>query len=164
MGNIAIGKKTRIKRYIVFSVIVFTIAFIFYNSLQTAERSMNLSYQFEIFLNTILRGKNGLSRFGAFILNNIRKVAHFLEFELLGFEFGLFFITLGKRIRLQELWNAFSISAAAAVADETIQLVIMGRSAEVGDILLDTAGAVTGIILVLILSWIVHGVKKRKAG
>lgn len=50
------------------------------------------------------------------------------------------------------LLAAFSLSILYALSDEYHQLFVSGRRFETGDILLDTLGAVLGILVFLLLS------------
>ena len=45
-------------------------------------------------------------------------------------------------------------AAAVASVDETIQLSVPGRTGQLSDVLLDTAGAVTGAAMVLLILWL----------
>lgn len=80
----------------------------------------------------------------------LRKLAHFAEFWLLGTELaGLFFLNRGRELRSAAF--AMLLSLAAAAVDETIQ-IFSHRGAMVKDVLLDYAGAMTGIMLLLRLT------------
>ncbi|ANU20014.1 hypothetical protein BBI15_07210 [Planococcus plakortidis] len=73
-----------------------------------------------------------------------RKSAHFFAYLVLGL---LFAGALGKSgMGLQRaLFVAFALSALYAASDEFHQLFIPGRSGEFRDVLIDSAGAATGL-------------------
>ena len=75
----------------------------------------------------------------------IRKIAHFTEFTVLGVLLSWLFGMLRKGKLWPILWGA-----AAACADETIQFFVPGRSPGLKDVAIDTAGILTGLILLLI--------------
>ena len=90
----------------------------------------------------------------------VRKIAHFSEFCALG-------MTIGGRLLVKQKTSLFhwyhgllSI-LAAAVVDETIQLFAKGRTGQVQDILLDTAGGLTGLLVLFVISTIVKCVWKN---
>ena len=58
----------------------------------------------------------------------------------------------------------FLCAMAAAVIDETIQLFSDGRSAEVADVLLDSGGALAGIILFLAAASLIRPARRRGSG
>jgi len=90
----------------------------------------------------------------------LRKLAHFVEFSVLGCE-----VTMLLRLRgLKGLQN-FSYSALTAffiaAADETIQ-IFSGRGAQLSDVLLDFTGAVTGIVVLnLLMQKVLKGYRSR---
>ncbi len=81
----------------------------------------------------------------------IRKAAHFTEYAVLGCLWFFFFrIIFGKTGgRKQRIWMFVCIGIVflSAVGDEFHQTFIPGRSGNLGDVLLDTAGGFTGIFL-----------------
>ena len=88
----------------------------------------------------------------------IRKSAHFLSY----FAMGLFCILAYNTYELS-LRNKFLFSAATCVAfaisDEIHQLFVPGRSGEIRDVLIDTAGI---LLAALIVSVIIYLRKLRK--
>lgn len=72
----------------------------------------------------------------------VRKVAHFLEYALLGFLFALNFHTHHKN-------TLYSVPASLfyAITDEFHQLFVSGRSAQPLDILIDILGASFGLLI-----------------
>ena len=81
----------------------------------------------------------------------IRKAAHCTEYAVLGCLWFFFFrIIFGKTGgRKQRIWMLVCIGIVflSAAGDEFHQTFIPGRSGNLGDVLLDTAGGFTGIFL-----------------
>lgn len=78
-------------------------------------------------------------------IGQVRKVAHFAEFAVLGVLAQLAF---GGFFRTGRAGVAFSVVAGLVIAlcDETVQLFVEGRSGEVKDVWLDLLGAITGAL------------------
>ena len=75
----------------------------------------------------------------------LRKTAHFIEFASLGMVL-LWIMLLLRKHPLLALAGGF----AAACVDETIQLFVPGRGPAFTDVLLDTSGVITGLLLLLL--------------
>ncbi len=76
----------------------------------------------------------------------IRKVAHFVEYFVLGALMSAHaLLGLRKRARTS-LWVLLA-GAAVAVVDESIQLFAEGRSCQVSDMLLDCSGVLAALVL-----------------
>lgn len=78
----------------------------------------------------------------------IRKMAHFTEFMVLGFL--LTFVYRNKKLSKFDLIAMIHAFLVACI-DEIIQLFIPGRAGMVGDVLIDSLGAITGVIIALII-------------
>ncbi|MCR5726952.1 MAG: VanZ family protein [Lachnospiraceae bacterium] len=93
------------------------------------------------------------------ISNIFRKFAHFIEYAVLGFEFGLLVIFVGKKrkTRLRDIYrfaaNTVFAGILTALLDETIQ-IFSGRGPEVKDVWIDTTGFLTGEAVVFIIYYI----------
>ena len=91
----------------------------------------------------------------------VRKLAHFTEYTILGFLMGANAAAFTAKIRGQLklprpadffCWSyCLLLSVAVALIDESIQIFSPGRSPQVTDMLLDTAGSLTGLILTAII-------------
>lgn len=88
----------------------------------------------------------------------VRKLAHFSIYALGGILFFAFYRTFSLETRQRVIYAMLSAMLYAGT-DEFHQLFVHGRSAEVRDVWLDTLGAMTGIVLYLIILKIG---KKRK--
>jgi len=75
----------------------------------------------------------------------LRKLAHFMEFACLGALFGWLFGMLGKPFPI-----ALPCGFAVACIDETIQLFVPDRGPAFKDVLIDTSGALLGIVLLFL--------------
>lgn len=77
----------------------------------------------------------------------VRKVAHVFLYFVLGILLTLLVRTYRIRWRSVVLW-AVGIACAYAATDETHQLLVGGRSGQVSDVLLDTAAACVGAVVI----------------
>jgi VanZ family protein len=83
----------------------------------------------------------------------IRKAAHLTEYGILG--------ALWRRALVRSevvrpavgAWLALAVSVACAVVDETHQSVLPSRTGAAGDVVLDSLGAVAGIVLARLGGW-----------
>ena len=83
----------------------------------------------------------------------LRKIAHFTLYALLGISLtGVF----QHQKRVHKLMAAVICSAAFAALDELHQHFVEGRGPQVTDVLLDTAGAATGTLLMGIILWLIY--------
>ena len=135
---------------------------IFCFSAQTGEQSGAMSGKITTWiLKTII------SNFGEFspekqenIRNSvgfiIRKLAHFSEYALLGFALILHITQIKKKMSvcLPWLW-AWGIGTLYAVSDEFHQGFVANRGPSVTDVMIDSAGVIVGV---LILLWLLRRV------
>ena len=125
---------------------------IFYLSSQSADES---SEQSGFLLNLIMK-IFGSGFFTQFI---IRKLAHFCEFTLLCFLFNCsFYFTFEKPKKLLSL----GLTSLYALSDEIHQIFIEGRSCEFRDWVIDTLGALIGLIVFVLLSLIIKKCAESK--
>lgn len=88
-----------------------------------------------------------------------RKYAHFVLYTILGILTGLLF-SAGKR-----RWSALPawiLCVLYAISDEYHQTFVSGRSGEVRDVLIDSAGALLGITAVMLTGWLNAKIKSTK--
>lgn len=88
----------------------------------------------------------------------IRTVAHFLEYAGLAV---LIFNALYQTFGYQRPFVALIISALYAVSDEIHQLFVEGRAFQISDIIIDSLGSASGIIVLILL---IEFVSKIKGG
>lgn len=110
--------------------------FIFWNSMQNAAESTALSESVQ----NIIGSREPL----------IRKVAHFLEFALLGSLMCINFSWSKPPYRIPYVGVAL-IGLLTACSDETIQIFSPGRSSQLTDVWLDFAGYIFGASTILAL-------------
>lgn len=97
---------------------------------------------------------------GSFVNRFVRKIAHFVEFSLLGVCVEAYF--LGS-YTLRSLALRYAIGGFVAVTDETIQ-IFTGRGASVLDVLLDLSGFFAASLLLMVGERLLAWIKKRKVG
>ena len=102
-----------------------------------------------------------ISLFGDNIFTDfiVRKLAHFLEFTGLSL---LFNIALYQTKKRKMLITATALTSIYAVSDEVHQLFVEGRSCQISDWVIDTAGALLGTVGFLILFAIAGRIIKNK--
>ena len=145
-------KKGRII-YLVFSwlLVLVILSFIFNLSAQDAEESKELSDSLvsKIFqwLQVYIDGEM------------IRKFAHMLEFTALSFSLynGIFVTWELKNVPLISL----VLTVICAVGDELHQIFVPGRAFQFSDILVDSIGAVIGVVVYLLMYKIYLTIKER---
>jgi VanZ family protein len=144
------GIKQKDKTVIVLLVLIAAaLVFIWGNSLESKEISSEKS---ALLLKTITFLMEPIFGKGNITDHLIRKLAHFMEFGLLGALLSLY-ATMRGRTKVQSVLNCMFFCLAAAVADEAIQL-ISARGSQVADVLLDFAGAALGILIVIFWKWL----------
>lgn len=91
----------------------------------------------------------------------VRKTAHFLEFAVLASAVE-FHNWIQKRKGARLILLSIGITILYAASDEFHQLFVPGRSGEIKDVLIDSAGAITGTLLFYLLIVIYEKYKKTK--
>lgn len=89
----------------------------------------------------------------------VRKLAHFTEYTILGLLMGANVFALTEQVRSWFslprgaaffCWSyGLLLALAVALLDESIQIFSPGRSPQVTDVLLDTAGSLVGLLFML---------------
>jgi len=147
--------KPKTATIIIMLLIAATLAFIWGNSLESVAESSEKSSRVLESLAFVLEPVFGKANVTDHL---VRKLAHFTEFGLLGIWLALF-IAVHGRARLQSVANCLFFGLSVAVSDEALQL-LSGRGSQVTDVLLDFAGAASGIFAVLVVRWSVLRIKK----
>lgn len=150
-------KTNQMLTILIFILLLTTIAFIWSNSLQSIpesqERSLGVMDKITPILEVFV-GKGNVTD------HLVRKLAHFAEFGALGCELALLAV-LRKRMHLQPIVNCLFTGLSVAVIDEAIQ-IFSNRGSQVSDVLLDFTGAVTGIVFVLLIQWLVLAIRRKR--
>ena len=151
MSN-SIKKEQHPSPWLIAGRVVFTlaligcIAFIFSNSMKITSVSSGRVLQL---LQAVLRrlGMPGLAQ--RLTMHIVRKMAHFCEYTLEGF-----LLMLCMRVYTRRYVRHISVpvlgGVLTAMADETIQIYSPGRSSQVTDVWLDSAGVLAGILIALV--------------
>lgn len=121
------------------ALILLILAFVWGNSMMSAESSHAFSQWVKALLAPFLAEGSPVTEENSDLL---RKIAHFAEFAALGVCLAWRGGMMGHRPH-----GAFLCGAAAAAVDETIQLFVPGRGPRVTDVLLDSSGVLTGMLL-----------------
>lgn len=138
-------QQERVKQAICWALVALCMALIFYFSSRTAGESSAQSG----FLLKIIRQIFNFVAINDFI---VRKGAHFLEFTGLCFLFGLAFFE--QTTKLCPVRSVF-FTSIYAVSDEIHQIFVEGRACRFSDWIIDTAGAILGIIIFCFLYLII---------
>lgn len=125
--------------------IAITVNFIFHNSMESGVVSYSHSDEYIDVIN-YYAGQIGLSPMDG---NQIRKVAHFLEYALLGFLLMLCLRFCTPHYFRHISWPLLLVLGTAN-ADETLQLFSADRTSLLTDIWIDFAGGCMGILAGLI--------------
>ena len=147
------------KKVLIFALLILiTIGFIWGNSIKTVEQSSTQSTSIAELLRPILDPNYRLDK-GEFH-NLVRKLAHLAEFFVLGLFVVGFSLSLGTQLEKRFVSLPILMVLLVAVIDEYIQH-FTGRGSLVTDVILDFAGAVTGIGVVALLRWAIQWIKYR---
>ncbi len=129
-------------------------AVIFLFSAQDAAESTDLS---DKVLDWLRPGETG-----ALAIILLRKSAHFLEYAVLGVLYALLLREWTQKGRGWVLPAAAGLSFLYACTDELHQIFVPGRSGELRDVLIDTAGACFGLLIWTLLSALYRIFKHQK--
>ena len=133
--------------------VLFTLAlagciwFIFSNSMAVADVSSGRVLQL---LQAVLRRLGHPALAQRLTMHIVRKMAHFCEYTLEGFLLMLCMRVYSRR-PLRHITVPMLAGVLTALTDETIQLFSQGRSSQVTDVWLDSAGVLAGILAALLL-------------
>ena len=135
------------------------VIFIFSNSAASASTSNGMSLTVSEWVRPVLNTV-GLHPETDFLNFVIRKLAHFSEYALLG-------VLIGLAYRLQP-WSWMKGKVAllpffiSPVLDENLQRFSSGRSCELRDMLIDSAGMAVGMMLVIAVLMMLSNRKKQE--
>ena len=138
-------------------LIIATLAFIFVQSMIPPNKSQAESDKVGDIIGEIIPPDTPT---GDYIQNNIRKLAHLVEFFVLGCEVALYMILYMPRIR----WAALSLPSALLVAllDESIQ-IFSGRGPSILDVWIDFFGFfISSVIFYTVACVVIFISEKRK--
>lgn len=159
------NRKINILRAILIILLLMMFGTIFNFSNQNGDKSGSLSREVT---ETVTKNINSIQKLEQSekekVLNKIehyiRKLAHFSLY----FTVGVLTISLMSTYDLKNLKRigiSLGISALYAMTDEFHQLFIPNRSASIFDVLIDSSGALTGILITLLIISIVKKIIKK---
>lgn len=128
------------------------------NSMRTSTQSAQQSGSLLAFLTPWLTAL-GIQPEGFHTI--LRKLAHFSEYGLLGVLWTMELWLGPHREKRRGAMERLSFCMLTAFLDETIQLFVPGRSGEIRDVWIDTAGAWTGIVITTCLACIAMKFRNR---
>ena len=161
------SKKILVLRYIFWALTLAIMAVIFFHSAQNATASSDISTSFTMmFLKAVSAKFRALDpdaqiAFAEGIQFFVRKGAHFTAYFALGVTSFSAFCTYGLKRYIKHLL-AFLLCVAYAISDEAHQLFVPGRAGQVRDVLIDSSGAVTGILLTSFIIFIYEAIQSKK--
>lgn len=142
----------KIKKIVFIIITLAWVAVIFSFSLQTAtdssELSRGLGYRLIELLPAALAEKllKAPQEQLDLLHTLLRKMGHFMEYFVLGMLSRISFLQTELR---HKKWLGLGFCMLVAAIDETIQLFVSGRSGQISDVVLDSAGALCGIAVVI---------------
>lgn len=143
--------KSRVRLCVV--LLVLNIAFIWGNSLMTADLSRAFSTWVKELLSVFFSADGAGEAEGGHHL--LRKLAHLSEFTCLG-------LCLGWLVRMlrPQGWEYYGLpllgGMLVACVDEIIQIFVPGRGPGIKDVGIDTLGVILGIVLISLYASIKH--------
>ena len=124
-------------RILLIVLIILTVAFIFIQSAKSPERSAEDSDRVGEMVEEIIPPDTPP---GEFIQINLRKIAHFVEFSVLGLEVALYVWLFARKRSF--ILASYPIALFIALLDETVQ-IFSGRGSSLSDVWLDFSGFLT---------------------
>ena len=145
--------KANVVRILLWAAVIALMAVIFSFSAQPAAESSAASSPFvDLYMRLFHPEADSLSPEEQFVLREsasfiVRKTAHFSIYALLGLLSAAAVTATVSDAGLRRIWLPFLIGALYAVSDEFHQFFIPGRSCEVRDMAVDSAGVLLGVLL-----------------
>lgn len=152
MNKVKINKILNIALVI---LIVLTLTFIYTRSMKAPETSQEESDKVGEIVGEIVPPE---TKPGAFIQLNLRKLAHFIEFFVLGAEISLYAVFFIKNLGISVL--CYPIGMILAFFDETIQ-IFSKRGPQISDVWLDFLGYSISMTLVYLTYLLVVRISRK---
>ena len=156
--------KTHLYRGILWLITLSLLLTMFGFSAQEGETSGSISGQIARPITDFLAQRQGLTGAAYWKLYSqvdfaVRKTAHFSEYALL----GLLLTLLLDSYRVRWRWLSWAGCTLYAATDEIHQLFVDGRTGKWQDVLLDSSGALAGMLLAMLVLWLIRrrGAKKQ---
>ncbi len=93
----------------------------------------------------------------------VRKTAHFTEYAFLGFLLSGFYMSLKKRKISKMMLTAWITGTLYAVTDEIHQLFVPGRSCQAFDVVIDSSGVLTGVLVMTAVVLIIDRIRRKRS-
>lgn len=154
-----------IKKIILWILIISCMIAIFHFSSQKADESKKTSSGFIITVIRLIDVNNTLSpgeikNISESITTLVRKTAHFSIYAILGILVALLFFEYGIQGKKKVLFTVLWVFLYAC-SDEFHQTFVEGRSGEIRDIVIDTAGGFCGAVFITMITAFVKRIHKR---
>lgn len=152
-------EKIRCKNIIqllVILLIISTLAFIFIQSTLPPEKSSEQSSAVGEIIEEIIPPETPV---GGYVQTNIRKIAHFVEFAVLGAEVAVFTVLFLRKKTY--VFSSFGFGFFVAFLDETIQ-IFSDRGPAVTDVWLDFFGFASFAVLVYTVSVLILYINSKR--
>ena len=141
-----------------------TLLFTFTQSLLPPDESSEMSDGVLGFLETIISPDTPI---GAFVHENVRKIAHFVEYMTLGIFTSLYVVFFMPGVdskpkeRIRFVIYSFAFAPLVGLFDETLQ-IFSGRGPAILDVWIDTAGFFSSAAIVYAVYYFNASLKSRK--
>ena len=155
-----------VKKLILWLLVISCMIAIFAFSSQEATESKKTS---SLFITTVIRffdinnslSQNVIENIAEKITTLVRKSAHFSIYALLGLLVAMLFSQYGFK-RGNQLLFAVLWAFLYACSDEFHQTFVAGRSGEIRDVLIDTAGGFCGAVFIIMMTTLIKRKCKRR--
>lgn len=160
--TIKFKKNLILKRIIFLAILLATFYIVFNFSAQNGEESGNLSEKVTTFIVNVLSKVKNMDtntklHYIAKLHPIVRKLAHFSLYTIIGFSLMGFFSTFNIRNKYKVLWSGL-IGISYAGLDEFHQSFTPGRGPSIKDVAIDSAGVLTGILILIMLIILVESI------
>ena len=149
--------KVVILKFVLIILMIATLLFIYVQSMIPPEESKAESDKVGEIVGEIIPPETPV---GGYVQINIRKIAHFVEFAVLGFEAAIYFMLFSKKVTRGV--TLYPIALILAFFDESIQL-LSGRGPTIGDVWIDLLGfASSSLVVIGVWALVLYIIKKAK--
>ena len=152
-----INRREKTAEIILASLVFLTLAFIYTNSVMPPDASAESSGRVASLIRALLPEGNPL---GDFLVTNIRKLAHFFEYAVLGGFLSVYVAIFSLKLKMT-VPVSIIFGFTAAFIDETVQ-IFSGRGPMIADVWIDLFGFCFSA-LIIHLAFLVYRITKAKA-
>lgn len=138
-----------------------TVCFIFHNSMQSKSQSNDKSNPIAESIQDVVDSESKIDE--EYFHKYVRKVAHGIEFSVLGIALGGLMISIDKKCNRKYISLMLLIMLLVSVTDESIQ-EFNDRISSLGDVFIDFGGAIIGFLLVICTVTLVRHKKRKTKG